>query len=159
MTSRTGQVIRTWASCKPQTTTPTARTGALFRVERWQRTKAGFFCRSSRDSREDREFYQAKTYSLWIERKPKSKKTGKGGLGTRLLERDFPDRLLAVSVTWKRCAVVWSFCVLVGHCAVCTLGAELNIAWLALARCCHAKPIHGACKRHTVQVSLHCLFS
>ena len=85
----------------------------------------------------------------------------KTGLGTwvRRLKRDFPDRLLAVSVSWKRCAVVWSFCVLVGHCAVCTLGAELNIAWLVLAHCCHAKPIHGACKRHTVQVSLHSLFS
>ena len=86
-------------------------------------------------------------------------KNGKGGLGTRRLERDFPGRLLAVSVTWKCCTVVWSFCVLVGHCAVCTLGTELNIAWLALARCCHAKPMHGACKRHTVQVSLHSLFS
>ena len=40
---------------------PHARTGArLFRVERWQRTKA-LLCCSSRDSREDREFYQAKT--------------------------------------------------------------------------------------------------
>ena len=29
---------------------------------------------------------------------------------------------------------------------------------LALAHCCHAKLIHGACKRHTVQVSLHSLF-
>ena len=40
---------------------PHARTAArLFRVERWQRTKA-LLCRSSRDSLEDREFYQAKT--------------------------------------------------------------------------------------------------
>ena len=40
---------------------PHACTGArLFRVERWQCTKA-LLCRSSRDSPEDREFYQAKT--------------------------------------------------------------------------------------------------
>ena len=38
-----------------------ARTGTrLFRVERWQCTKA-LLCCSSRDSQEDREFYQAKT--------------------------------------------------------------------------------------------------
>ena len=38
-----------------------ARTGArLFRVERWQRTKA-LLCCSSQDSWEDKEFYQAKT--------------------------------------------------------------------------------------------------
>ena len=76
--------------------------------------------------------------SLWTERKPKSKKMGKGGLGTRRLECDFPDCLLAVSDTWKRCAVVWSFCILVGDCAICTIGAKLNITWLALTRCCHA---------------------
>ena len=36
--------MRTGASCKPQTILPTARTGAqLLGVERWQRTKAGFF--------------------------------------------------------------------------------------------------------------------
>ena len=40
---------------------PHARTRArLFRVKRWQRTKP-ILCRSSRDNREDREFYQGKT--------------------------------------------------------------------------------------------------
>ena len=53
--------MRTWATCKPQKTLPHARTGArLFQVERWQRTKA-LLCRSSQDSREDRDLYQAKT--------------------------------------------------------------------------------------------------
>ena len=61
MTSRTRQIIRTWATCKPQKLRLHARTGARqFQVERWQCTKA-LLCRSSRDSREDREFYQAKT--------------------------------------------------------------------------------------------------
>ena len=78
--SQTGQIIRTWASCKPQKPSPThTHWGArLFWVEWWQRTKA---IHSSQDSLEDREFYQ----------------------------------------------VVWSFCVLVGHCAICTLDPELNI--------------------------------
>ena len=53
-------------------------------------------------------------------------KTGKGGPGMGLLERKFPDRLSAVSVTSKRCAVVWSLCVPVGHRAIFTLDAELN---------------------------------
>ena len=61
MTSRTGQIMRTWATCKPQKLRLHAHTEArLFRVERWQRTKA-LLCRSSQDSPEDREFYQAKT--------------------------------------------------------------------------------------------------
>ena len=141
--SRTGQIIRTWASCKPQTTSPTRTHWSTTIVSRKMVAHEGGFL------------------SLFtrLNANRKEKKTGKGGLGTRRLEHDFPNRLLAVSVTWKCCAVVWSFCVLVGHCAVCTLGAELNIEWLVLARCCHAKPIHGACKRHTVQVSLHSLFS
>ena len=55
------QIIRMWVTCKPKKLDPHARTGAqLFRVERWQRTKA-LLCHSSRDSPEDREFYQAKT--------------------------------------------------------------------------------------------------
>ena len=60
--SRTGQIIRTWVTCKPQKKLRLhTRTGArLFRVKRWQRTKA-LLCCSSLDSREDREFYQAKT--------------------------------------------------------------------------------------------------
>ena len=131
--------MRMWASCKPQTILPTARTGAqLLGVERWQRTKACFFLLLfmrqsvgqrvllSQGSEDTQQFH----FGLNAYRKAKN---GKGGLGTRRLERDFPDRLLAVSVTWKRCAVVWSFCVLVGHCAICTLGTELNIARLALA--------------------------
>ena len=63
MTSWTGQIIQTWATCKPQKKKnhPHARTGArLFRVERWQHTKA-LLCCSLRDSQEDREFYQANT--------------------------------------------------------------------------------------------------
>ena len=52
--------MRTWVSCKPQKTCLQVRTGGrLLRVERWQSTKAPL-CRSSRDSREDREFYQTK---------------------------------------------------------------------------------------------------
>ena len=58
MTSWTGQIMQSWTTCKLHLY---ARTGArLFRVERWQCMKA-LLCRSSRDSREDREFYQAKT--------------------------------------------------------------------------------------------------
>ena len=50
-----------WATCKPQKIHPHACTGGrLFQVERWQHTKA-LLCHSSRDSREDREFYQTKT--------------------------------------------------------------------------------------------------
>ena len=57
--SQTGQIMQTWVSCKPLY--PHAHTGArLFRVERWQRTKK-LLCCSSRDSQEDREFYQSKT--------------------------------------------------------------------------------------------------
>ena len=53
--------MRMWATCKPQKTSPTrTHGGRLFQVERWQHTKA-LLCRSSRDSQEDREFYQAKT--------------------------------------------------------------------------------------------------
>ena len=60
VTSQTGQIMRTWASCKPQNFACThARTGArLFRVKRWQHTKA-LLCRSSWDSREDREFFDS----------------------------------------------------------------------------------------------------
>ena len=78
--SQTGQIIRTWASCEPHTTSPTLTHWGmqLFWVKRWQCTKAIFV---AVHKTEDREFYQ----------------------------------------------VVWSFCVLVGHCAICTLDAELNI--------------------------------
>ena len=45
--------------CKPQKTSPAHTAARLFWVERWQHMKA-LLCRSSRDSWEDREFYQAK---------------------------------------------------------------------------------------------------
>ena len=58
MTSQTGQIMQTWATCKPQKTLPTR--ARLFRVRRWQHTKA-LLCHSSQDSWEGGEFYQAKT--------------------------------------------------------------------------------------------------
>ena len=55
------KIMWTWVSCKPKKLRPHTHSGArLFRVERWQHTKV-LLCCSSRDSREDREFYQAKT--------------------------------------------------------------------------------------------------
>ena len=163
--SWTGRIIQTWASCKPQTTSPTARTGRDYSESKDGSTWRRFFVAlhktvgktevlPSQDSEDTHHFHLGLNANWKVKKKNK-----KGGLQTRRLERDFPDRLLAVSVTWKPCTVVWFFCILVGHCAICTLGTELNIAWLALACSCHAKPIHGDCKRHTVQVSLHSLFS
>ena len=60
MTSRTAQIMRTWVSCKAQKTLP-ARTGARLFRDRKMAAHEGAFMSLLRDSREDREFYQAKT--------------------------------------------------------------------------------------------------
>ena len=60
MMSWTRQIMQTWTSRKPPTTSFACTRALLFGVERWQHTKV-ILCRSLWDSWEDREFYQGKT--------------------------------------------------------------------------------------------------
>ena len=61
MTSRTGQIIRMWATCKPQKTSPARTHWSMTILSRKMAAHEGAFMLLLRDSQEDREFYQAKT--------------------------------------------------------------------------------------------------
>ena len=138
--SQTGQIMWMRASSKPQRTSPTPHTGVqLFWVKRWQCMKTISLFHFTRQS--GGQFYQAKTvntHSSWIWMQSKSKKWGRPG--NEVTWTWFPWPPISCVSHLEMPTVVWSFCVLVGHCAilfqwwlVCTLDAELNIA------CKHSK--------------------
>ena len=69
------------------------------------------------------------------------------------------NRKIAVHKNYSRDSRRISHASTVGwFCHAKRLSNDTEYRALALARCCHAKPIHGACKRHTVQVSLTSIF-
>ena len=146
VTSWTGQITQMWVSCKPQTTSPTPHTGVqLFNSV--GRQSGGQRVLPSQDNT---------AVSLLGSSRLKNGGGRTGNESTWMSFLQLPITCVIHLQTLSSSLVLlcngWT-----SHIMYTSRWAEHQA--LALTRCCHAKSIHGACKRHTVQVSLHSLFS